>query len=67
MSGLVTDLLARPDAGDLAIIGAGTQAHTHLQAMRAVQAVRRVRVYSLPAESATDVRGARERVWTGCR
>ena len=38
VSGLATDLLARPDAGDLAIIGAGTQAHTHLQAMRAVTA-----------------------------
>ena len=49
VSWLVTDLLARPDAGDLAIIGAGTQAHTHLQAMMAVRPVRRVRVYSLPA------------------
>ena len=54
VSGLVTDLLARPDAGDLAIIGAGTQAHTHLQAMRAVRPVRRVRVYSVPAESAAE-------------
>jgi ornithine cyclodeaminase/alanine dehydrogenase-like protein (mu-crystallin family) len=53
VSGLVTDLLANPDAGDLAIIGAGTQATTHLQAMRAVRPVRRVRVYSVPAESAT--------------
>lgn len=53
VSGLVTDLLANPDAGDLAIIGAGTQAHTHLQAMRAVRPIRRVRVYSAPAESAT--------------
>jgi ornithine cyclodeaminase len=53
VSGLVTDLLANPDAGDLAIIGAGTQAHTHLQAMRAVRPVRRVRVYSVPQESAT--------------
>jgi ornithine cyclodeaminase len=52
VSGLVTDLLARPDAGDLAIIGAGTQAHTHLQAMMAVRPVRRVRVYSAPAQSA---------------
>jgi len=52
VSGLVTDLLARPEAGDLAIIGAGTQAHTHLQAMRAVRPVRRVRVFSVPAESA---------------
>jgi ornithine cyclodeaminase len=54
VSGLVTDLLASQDAGDLAIIGAGTQAHTHLQAMRAVRPVRRVRVYSVPAQSATD-------------
>jgi len=53
VSGLVTDLLANPDAADLAIIGAGTQATTHLQAMRAVRPVRRVRVYSVPAESAT--------------
>ena len=52
VSGLVTDLLARPDAGDLALIGAGTQAHTHLQAMMAVRPVRRVRVFSAPAESA---------------
>ena len=54
VSGLATDLLARPDAGDLAIIGAGTQAHTHLQAMRAVRPIRRVRVYSEPAESAAE-------------
>jgi ornithine cyclodeaminase len=53
-SGVVTDLLAKPDAGDLAIIGAGTQATTHLQAMRAVRPVRRVRVHSVPAESATS-------------
>jgi ornithine cyclodeaminase/alanine dehydrogenase-like protein (mu-crystallin family) len=52
VSGLATDLLARPEAGDLAILGAGTQAHTHLQAMRAVRPVRRVRVFSVPAESA---------------
>ncbi len=54
VSGLVTDLLAGPDAGDVAIIGAGTQAHTHLQAMMAVRAVRRVRVFSVPAESAAE-------------
>ena len=54
VSGLVTDLLAKPDAGDLALIGAGTQAHTHLQAMRAVRPVRKVRVYSVPAASAVE-------------
>ena len=59
VSGLATDLLARADADDLAIIGAGTQAHTHLQAMCAVRPVRRVRVFSVPAESAA-VFAARE-------
>jgi alanine dehydrogenase len=67
VSGLVTDLLARPDAGDLAIIGAGTQAHTHLKAMRTVRSLRRVRVYSEPPESSTgfaerESRGADPRV-----
>lgn len=52
VSGLATRLLARPDAGDLAIIGAGTQARTHLEAMLAVRPIRRVRVFSLPLEGA---------------
>ena len=64
VSGLVTDLLARPDAGDLAIIGAGTQAHTHVHAMMAVRPVRRVRVFSVPAESAA-VFAEREALLTG--
>ncbi len=51
VSGLATRLLARPDAGDLAILGTGIQAHTHLEAMRQVRALRRVRVYSRKAES----------------
>lgn len=45
-SGAATDLLARPDAGDLALIGSGTQARTHLAAMQAVRPLRRVRVWS---------------------
>ncbi len=52
VSGVATQLLARHDAGDLAIIGAGTQARTHLAAMLAVRTIRRVRVYSLPVEGA---------------
>ncbi len=52
VSGVATRLLARPDAGDLAIIGAGTQARTHLEAMLAVRRIRRVRVFSLPMEGA---------------
>jgi len=45
-SGLATRLLARPDAGDLALLGAGEQARSHLQAMLAVRALRRVRVWA---------------------
>jgi ornithine cyclodeaminase len=46
VSGAATRLLARPDADDLAIIGSGTQARTHLDAMLAVRPVRRVRAWS---------------------
>ena len=52
VSGVATSLLARQDAGDLALIGAGTQARTHLEAMKTVRNLRRVRVYSLPLEGA---------------
>jgi alanine dehydrogenase len=52
VSGVATRLLARPDAGDLALIGAGTQAITHLAAMRHVRSLRRVRVFSVPVEGA---------------
>ncbi len=45
-SGAATDVLARKDAGDLALIGSGAQARTHLAAMRAVRTLRRVRVWS---------------------
>ena len=46
VSGLATRLLAREDAGDLAIFGSGTQARTHLAAMLAVRPIRRIRVWS---------------------
>jgi ornithine cyclodeaminase len=45
-SGLATRLLAREDATDLAILGSGVQARTHLEAMLAVRDIRRCRVYS---------------------
>jgi ornithine cyclodeaminase/alanine dehydrogenase-like protein (mu-crystallin family) len=45
-SGLATDLLARPDAESLALIGAGAQARTQLLAVAAVRPLRRVRIYS---------------------
>ncbi len=46
VSGVATRLLAREDAGDLAILGSGVQAHSHLDAMRAVRKIRRIRVWS---------------------
>jgi ornithine cyclodeaminase len=46
VSGLATRLLSRPDAGDLAILGSGTQARSHLEAMRTVRDLRRVRAWS---------------------
>jgi ornithine cyclodeaminase/alanine dehydrogenase-like protein (mu-crystallin family) len=52
VSGVATRVLARPDAADLAILGSGTQARTHLQAMLAVRPIRRIRVWSRRPERA---------------
>jgi ornithine cyclodeaminase/alanine dehydrogenase-like protein (mu-crystallin family) len=46
VSAVATRLLAREDARDLAIVGAGVQARTHLEAMASVRPLRRVRVAS---------------------
>jgi len=46
VSGLATRLLAHEDAGDLAILGSGTQARSHLAAMQAVRPLRRIRAWS---------------------
>ena len=43
---VATRLLAREDAAQLAILGSGVQARTHLDAMVAVRPVRQARVYS---------------------
>jgi ornithine cyclodeaminase len=52
VSGVATDLLARRDAGELAILGAGVQARTHIEAIAAVRPLRRVRIWSRNAERA---------------
>ena len=54
VSGLATRLLARGDAGDLALVGSGVQARTHLEAMRVVRTIRRVRVASQSLDRATS-------------
>lgn len=52
VSGVATRLLARLDASDLALIGAGVQARAHLAAMACVRPLRRVRVASRSVERA---------------
>lgn len=46
VSAAATQALARPDASILAILGAGTQAASHLDAIRRVRSVGEVRVWS---------------------
>jgi alanine dehydrogenase len=65
VSGVATRWLAREDAGDLAMLGSGTQARTHLDAMLLARRIRRVRVWSrTPAHAArfAEVEGARHGV-----
>jgi ornithine cyclodeaminase len=57
VSGAVTQALARADAGDLAILGSGAQARSHLAAMAVARKLRRVRVWSrTPANAARFAR-----------
>jgi ornithine cyclodeaminase len=52
VSGIATRVLAREDADDLAILGSGVQAHTHLEAILLTRQIRRVRVWSRTLEHA---------------
>jgi ornithine cyclodeaminase/alanine dehydrogenase-like protein (mu-crystallin family) len=52
VSGVATRWLARSDASDLAIIGSGVQARSHLAALTCVRSIRRVRVASRNLEHA---------------
>lgn len=45
VSGVATDLLARPDSEVLGLIGTGRQARTQLAAIKRVRPIRRVRVF----------------------
>ena len=64
-SGLATRLLARSDAGDLALLGAGEQARSHLEAMLSVRSLRRIRVWARRPDKArefAETQGARHHV-----
>ena len=54
VSGVATRLLAAPNAENLAILGSGVQAATHLEAMRAVRNITHVRVWSRSYDHARD-------------
>lgn len=54
VTGVATRALAREDAGDLAILGSGVQAQTHLAAMLNVRPIRRIRVWSRTEENARE-------------
>ncbi|MEU8481911.1 ornithine cyclodeaminase family protein [Streptomyces sp. NPDC048641] len=56
VSAVATEALARPDAGDLAVLGSGVQARSHLEAMHLVRPLRRVRVWSRTSENAEAYR-----------
>src|ERR671922_221303 len=55
VSAVATRLLARDDARELAILGAGVQARTHLEAMRLVRDFDRIRIFSPTADHARAV------------
>jgi ornithine cyclodeaminase/alanine dehydrogenase-like protein (mu-crystallin family) len=57
VSGVATKLLARTEPGDLAVLGAGVQARTHIEAMLAVRPVRRIRITSRSPERARACAG----------
>lgn len=52
VSAVATKLLARQDASELAIVGAGVQARAHLRAMSEVRHLKRARVASLRYDNA---------------
>lgn len=52
VSAVATDLLARKDAHILALLGAGEQARSHLEAIRLVRDIKQVRVYDRFPEAA---------------
>jgi len=64
--GLAADLLARPDAGIVALFGAGAQGRTQLEAVCTVRRVTQIRVVDRqPEHAAAFTEWAREQPWLG--
>ena len=55
VSAVATKLLAREDARELGILGAGVQARSHIEALRLVREFDRIRVYAPTAEHAESL------------
>jgi ornithine cyclodeaminase/alanine dehydrogenase-like protein (mu-crystallin family) len=55
VSAVATRALARENTRELAILGAGVQARSHLEAMRAVREFERIRIYSRTPEHARSL------------
>jgi ornithine cyclodeaminase len=60
VSGVATRLLARPESKTLALLGAGTQGRSHLEAMREVLPIEHVRAWSRTPGSASELEGVEE-------
>jgi len=58
VSAVATRALAREDASELAIIGAGVQARSHLEAIACVRPIKRVRIAARTFESARRFAGS---------
>lgn len=58
VSAVATDLLARKEASTLAIIGAGVQARSHLEAIPVIRDIREIRVFSRTPSRAESLRSA---------
>jgi ornithine cyclodeaminase/alanine dehydrogenase-like protein (mu-crystallin family) len=60
VSAVATKLLAREDAKVLAILGAGVQAKSHLEAIPVVRDIKEVRIFSRSPEKARKLTGNRQ-------
>jgi ornithine cyclodeaminase len=63
VSAAATEVLARKDAKSLAILGSGTQAIMHLEAMQKVRTINRVRVWSPNADHSHRFATTESRKW----
>ena len=63
VSAVASNVLAKKDASDLALLGAGTQARAHLESMLLVRPIKRVRVWSIYKDEALAFADRESRRW----